>query len=136
MGFAAGLLIFGHYMDFFNYTFVEPNWNKTFVEHKKEEKEALRKTDKVVLYAEATDKKEAASDGSPLKENTGAMATDMKKKGGNEPEEVVQDKNFAGIGPAELLVFVGFLGLFVYIFFWNLAKTPDCSGRRPLPERG
>jgi hypothetical protein len=112
-------------MDFFNYTFVEPNWNKAYVAEKKEGKEAIRKTEKVVLYAEAGDKKEAASDGSPLKQNTSGMATEMKKKEEGKAEETAApEKNFGGIGPAELLVFVGFFGLFVYLFLLNLAKRP------------
>ena len=32
--------------------------------------------------------------------------------------------NFAGIGVGELLVFIGFLGAFLFAFFNNLAKRP------------
>jgi hypothetical protein len=31
---------------------------------------------------------------------------------------------YAGLGIAELLIFIGFAGLFLYMFFLNLAKRP------------
>jgi len=128
IGFGAALLIFGHYVDFFNYTFVESNWNKEALEAKKE---SAIKTSKIVFYAEATENKSAASDVNKAKENTGAVATEVKKEIGEKKEggEKVEEpeapvKNYAGIGIGELLVFTGFLGVFLYLFFLNLSKRP------------
>ena len=127
VGFAAGMLILGHYVDFFNYTFVESGWNKEAVEAKKQE--ALKESKTVVLYAAATEeKKETTTDATPAKENKSAVATEMKEtrkeeaEGGEEAEK--PELTFSGIGIAEILVFTGFLGLFLFMFFNNLAKRP------------
>ncbi len=140
IGFGSALLIFGHYVDFFNYTFVEPNWNKVAVEEAREAKEAaLNKTETVVLYAEATEKKEeakAATDAVPAAENKEAVATEVKKAEGGEKEEAKEGGekkegeeeapvlNYASINIGEVLVFIGFLGAFLFLFFRNLAKRP------------
>ena len=126
IGFGAALLIFGHYIDFFNFTFFEPNRNHTAVE---KEKEVLKTTEKVVFYAQAEEKKETTTtDAVPGKENKEAVTTEVKKTEGEakaEGEEAeVQVKNFASIGVGELLIFIGFLGGFLYAFFNNLAKRP------------
>jgi hypothetical protein len=126
IGFGAALLIFGHYIDFFNFTFFEPNRNHTAVE---KEKEALKTTEKVVFYAQAEEKKETTTtDAVPAKENKEAVTTEVKKTEGEakvEGEEAeVPVKNFASIGVGELLIFIGFLGGFLYAFFNNLAKRP------------
>ncbi len=127
IGFGAALLIFGHYVDFFNYTFIEPNWNHAAMEAKKEE--AMTNSSKVVFLAQAETKKEAVSDVAPVKENTEAVAVEVKKEEGEKAEagkegEEVPATNFAGIGIGELLVFIGFLGAFLFAFFRNLAKRP------------
>ena len=132
IGFGAALLIFGHYVDFFNYTFIEPNWNLELKE--KEKEEAMKNSSKVVFLAQATEKKEAVSDATLAKENTEVVATEMKKEGGEKAEAGKEEKkeegeekpesNFAGIGVGELLVFIGFLGAFLFAFFRNLAMRP------------
>ena len=139
IGFGSALLIFGHYVDFFNYTFVEPNWNKVAVEEAREAKEAsLNKTETVVLYAEATEKKEeakAVTDATPAVENKEAVTTEVKKTEGGEKEEAKEGEkkegeeeapvlNYASINIGEVLVFIGFLGAFLFLFFRNLAKRP------------
>ena len=124
IGFGSVLLIMGHYVDFFNYTFVEANWNK---EAKAEEgKEAVKNSDKVVLYAKADEKKTATSDVTTTKENTAVVATEMKKteEAGKAEEAEKPEVNFAGIGIGEVLIFIGYLGAFLYLFFRNLAKRP------------
>jgi hypothetical protein len=184
IGFGAALLIFGHYVDFFNYTFVEPNWNGEAKHHLKErDDEKLMNvgiaTNGVVLFAQA-DKKHGATDATPVKENTEAVTTEVHNESnaaqhneaehgaengtaerttehgetvtngeghetdaahgrGAKGEHVVGDThaegehghghgeeaaNFAGIGLFEIMVFIGFLGLFLYMFFNNLAKRP------------
>ena len=132
IGFGAALLILGHYIDFFNFTFVEPNWNKEAMESKKEE--AMKNSSKVVFYAKAEEKKEVVSDATPVAENKEAVATEVKKESGEKTEAKGEKKegeeheapvaNYAGIGLGELLVFFGFLGAFLFAFFNNLAKRP------------
>jgi hypothetical protein len=128
IGFGAVLLIFGHYVDFFNYTFVEPNWNQKEVARRKEEKmEAMNKSQSVVLYAAADEKKEGVTDMPAAKENKGEMKTEMKKAEGGEKEHKEHEAeavNYASIGLGEILVFIGFLGLFLFMFFNNLKKRP------------
>ncbi len=120
IGFGAALLIFGHYVDFFNFTFVEPNWNKEVVEAHKEAKLA---TENVVLFAQAQGNENAVSDVTPVKENTKVVSTEVKKTEGEVHQEEAP-ANYAGIGIGELMVFIGFLGVFLYLFFNNLSKRP------------
>lgn len=139
IGFGSALLIFGHYVDFFNYTFVEPNWNHE-LEHKHHTKV---ETEKVVLYA-ANEEHHAVgttTDATPAHENTAAVVTEVKHEeakhegeangheaategehGGHGEAEVVA--NYASINIGEVLVFIGFLGAFLFLFFRNLAKRP------------
>lgn len=129
IGFGSALLILGHYVDFFNYTFVEPNWNKEALAKEKEEKEAALKGTSVVLYAQAEEKK-GETDATPAKENTEAVKGEVKKAEGakGEAKEGEEEEkpavNYASFGLGEILVFIGFLGVFLYMFFANLAKRP------------
>jgi len=139
IGFGAALLIFGHYVDFFNYTFVEANWNHE-LQHGHE---AKVETEKVVLYAENEAhpaETVSATDATPAHESTEKVAVEVKHAeeghakeaahaGGHEANAgghgaEAPEKNFAGIGIAEVLVFIGFLGGFLFMFFNNLAKRP------------
>lgn len=139
IGFGAALLIFGHYVDFFNYTFVEPNWN---AEVEKEKLESQRKGDVALFFAvnegaaeageghEAAKKEEVAGEHaqpsateSNVVKTEGAKETAMVEKKGKHEEESAPT-TFAGIGIAELLIFVGFLGAFLFMFFNNLKKRP------------
>ena len=133
IGFGAALLIFGHYVDFFNMAFFEPNKNKAALEEKKEA--AVTNSSKVVFLAQAGEKKEAVSDATPAKENTEAVATEVKKEGGAKAEggkeggkegegEEAPQTNYAAIGIGEILIFIGFLGVFLFMFFNNLKKRP------------
>lgn len=131
IAFGAALLVFGHYVDFFNFTFVEPNWNEAAVAEAHESKEAKLKANTTVLFAEAAEHKAegTVTDVTPTKENTEAVATEVKakegeKKEGKEEEEAAPSKTFASIGLGEIMVFIGFLGIFLYLFFNNLAKRP------------
>ena len=133
VGFGAALLIFGHYVDFFNFTFVESNWNAAATEHHA----AKLSNDKVVLYAQAEGTTAEASavvtDASVAKENTEAVAEEVKHEehvkteahGEHKTgEHEAPVKNFAGIGIGEILTFIGFLGAFLFAFFQNLSKRP------------
>jgi hypothetical protein len=130
IGFGAVLLIFGHYVDFFNYTFVEPNWNKELKEEKEKARVAMIKSGQVVYYSDADEKVSATVSSASANENKEATTSEMKKGGmgkamsGKEAEPESAEANFAGIGLPELLVFIGFLGAFLYMFFNNLKKRP------------
>lgn len=135
IGFGAALLIFGHYVDFFNYTFVEPNWNKEAAEHGHH---AAVQTKNVVMFAEAQNAAHTSTDAT--KHESTAPAAEVKHEADHHSSQGAHNaknegehheapvKNFAGIGIGELLVFIGFAGLFLFMFFQNLAK------RNLIPE--
>lgn len=147
IGFGSALLIFGHYIDFFNYTFVEPNWNHE-LQHGHH---AKTNTEKVVLYAaneEHAATTATTTDATTAHENTEAVAVEVKhEEAKHEGEHVAShghetgaeghqahaeaghgheapEANFASINIGEILIFIGFLGAFLYAFFSNLAKRP------------
>ncbi len=128
IAFGSVLLIAGHYVDFFNYTFFEPNLNKELIEakdEKKARKEESLNANNVVLYAQVDEKKAAGSDVTATKESTTTVEGEMKKAGEGKAEEAEKpEANFAGIGLPEIMVFIGFLGVFLFLFFRNLAKRP------------
>jgi hypothetical protein len=117
IGFAAAVLIFGHYVDFFNYTFFEPNQNNHSEHHAAASEHALVGKDNVVLYAEHAEK-------------TAHHATDSKVAeevvhgGEHSAEAEAPAKNFGGIGLGEVMIFIGFLGVWLWFFFANLSKRP------------
>jgi hypothetical protein len=125
IAFGSALLILGHYVDFFNFTFVEPNWNKAAMEAKEKGKEeSMKVSGKAVLYASAEARKEGSSDVNAKEEHkaNAEVTTEANKKA--EEAEEAPVSNFAGIGIPEILVFTGFLGVFLFLFFNNLAKRP------------
>jgi hypothetical protein len=121
IGFGAALLIFGHYIDFFNFTFVEANWNKPAMEHAKQE--IPLSGEKVSMMEPVTAKKEPVT----IKEDKQMISSEEKNQESKEAKKEEAEApvvNFAGIGIGEGLVFIGFLGAFLYLFFRNLAKRP------------
>lgn len=162
IGFGAALLIFGHYVDFFNFVFIEPNWNHSLQHHHgaKSHEEAKLNSGEVVLYAQNAEHEKGgvSSDASAsetahvdattevVKEESAATAGEDHDKnahgaskgehehelgephnGGHEAAahgHEAPEKNFASINIGEILVFIGFLGMFLYAFFHNLAKRP------------
>jgi hypothetical protein len=134
VGFAAGMLILGHYVDFFNYTFVESGWNKEAVEAQKKERLALSEHAAMFAKGEAkTEKAELAKDMVPASMQKDVEQVGIKKvdkadtpaeKAEQNADEDAPSRTFSGIGIAELLVFTGFLGVFLFMFFNNLAKRP------------
>lgn len=123
IGFGAALLIVGHYIDFFNYTFFEPvvcEAPKADEHHGGEHHSANPAN--TVLYAEAhTDgnaHNHTATD-APAHAVPAAHGEEA-HGGGHAPHgELI---HCATIGIGEILVFVGFLGLFLYMFFTRLSK--------------
>lgn len=210
IGFAAAVLIFGHYIDFFNYTHVEPNWIGDKIHHKvgseawdahtyavnthgeghhadehataasaqthsetgateahsgTEAHEAAMEPVATEAKAAETVKEEAvkateteakaeptphAHDGEKGETSPTAVASTHEEPtpASNLPvagegeekkaehaaahataghgEEHGEDDSlsYAGIGIFELMVFAGFLGLFLFMFFNNLKKRP------------
>jgi hypothetical protein len=126
ISFGAVLLIFGHYVDFFNYTSVEPNWNSAKHGHHAgghEGNAALTEKGEIVLFAEAKEHtgNHTATDVATTQDAHAVEATHG-EHGAAEHHVADAPNNFAGIGLAEILVFIGFLGAFLFMFFMNLAK--------------
>jgi hypothetical protein len=135
IGFGAVLLILGHYVDFFNYTFVQPNWNKTELAKMKEEEYHKALKAALLPVAEEGEKKETVAEATAAKETAPAAEVKEGKKEakegeksaaahGEKKEAEAAPANYAGIGIGEILVFIGFLGAFLYLFFNNLSKRP------------
>jgi hypothetical protein len=135
IGFAAAVLILGHYVDFFNYTFVESGWNKEAVEAQK--KVRLDASENAPLFAKLESKGEKvatiAKDLPPASQQKNVEQVGIKKvdKADTPAEKKEQDADedkpgmtFSGIGIGEILIFIGFLGVFLFMFFNNLAKRP------------
>jgi hypothetical protein len=134
IGFGAAFLIFGHYIDFFNLTFVEPNWNKKVqAEHKEKE---MTNWEQAWILGQETVKSNSATEGQATSKVktvkdisvAGGPATPRRSNGVEKLDtrqpEAEADINDAGMGVCELLIFIGFLGAFLYLFFLNLAKRP------------
>lgn len=201
IGFGAVLLIFGHYVDFFNYTFVEPNWNGEHAKHHlKDQVQAADKAiwagDDIVVagthaaettHPAATTTAETTAPAKTTEAHVAEQTAEAHAEKGAEVVEAVEHVtdattvdshvvvehateahgehaavaahgeakkdehgkeahaaaghgdahggghgeghgehvvNFAGIGIGEILIFFGFLGLFLYMFFNNLSKRP------------
>ena len=135
IGFGAALLIVGHYVDFFNYTFVEGGWDKPVVAAQK--KEFLEASENAPLFAklEAQEAKSETKDGKAETKEAAVKSEvseksekgevkESKVEGGKEAEEETPSATQAGIGLGEILVFIGFLGAFLFMFFNNLSKRP------------
>ena len=124
--FIAVVVIIGHYFDFFNMTMYEPNnaiKKETVAEAKKEAQAKVA----AVFYAQnKTEEKAVATE----KKGTDAVAekTESKpaeaegKAEGKEKEEVEEVKTYAGFGICEILIFTGFLGGFLLMFFNEFSK--------------
>jgi hypothetical protein len=133
--FIAVVVIIGHYFDFFNMTMYEPNnaiKKETVAEAKKEAQDKVA----AVFYAQnKADDKTAAKD---EKAGSDAVAAETKpevkeaEKGNAKSEPKTDDgeskdvetpiKTYAGFGIAEILIFTGFLGGFLLMFFNEFSK--------------
>jgi hypothetical protein len=148
--FAAVVIIFGHYVDFYNMVMLEPNTpvsahheagaehhasnksieqilyaeNKAVVaEHKEEAVVADSKATEETAHAEpATEATHAAAEGHKTEGHEVAAAHGEHAAGHGEEHEAV--KNYANLGLVELMIFTGFIGAFLFMFFLELAKRP------------
>jgi hypothetical protein len=143
--FIAVMVIFGHYIDFFNMTMYEPNAIPVKEESKKE---AVAATGTTVLYAEnktagkteATETKTATdapveakvekSKGEAAGQTT-AEAKETKSVEKAEEGEEAGPTTYASLGLPELLIFVGFLGMFLFMFFREFSKDTTFNENDP-----
>jgi hypothetical protein len=128
--FIAVVVIVGHYIDFFNMTMFEPN--KAVKQEKTEGAKEASLPKSTVLYAE---NKEAASADDKVSNHAvreskagvrnadgSAMTETPSESEKNQMEPAL--KTYAGLGLVELLIFTGFLGGFLLMFFAELSKGP------------
>lgn len=144
--FIAVVVIIGHYFDFFNMTMYEPN-NAIKKEASAEPKKEALMTAGTALYAQnkteekavikdekagtdaAAEKAESKSATEAKSEAKAESKEETKKEGGEEKAEDV--KTYAGFGLAEILIFTGFLGAFLLMFFTEFSKDPVYNENDP-----
>lgn len=122
----ALVVIFGHYMDFYNLIMFEPNSIEKEESHveAKEAKLITPNQHTTVLYAEA----EHGTSDSKVEEKTteSTAATKAHEQKGKEHVEVEGGHlptHYAGLGFPELTIFIGFVGLFLFWVFNTLSKS-------------
>lgn len=128
---ASVVIIFGHYLDFYNMVAFEPN--VPMKEHHEEAHHASAvKADYTLLaenHEEAVEHKteQAATDAHA--EATHAVPAEAAAHDahaatthGEHGEDAV--KSYAGIGICELAILAGFIGIFLFLFFNRLSKEP------------
>jgi hypothetical protein len=140
IGTAAVVVIFGHYLDFFNMIAYEPNAVEK--EHEvKAEHHASNTTADYTLLAEAQEVKTeqtetvAATDVKAEEVHTVeakvAETHEAKEAGNGEEHESEDVKSYAGVGLLELAILAGFLGIFLFLFFIRLSKEPLINPNDP-----
>ncbi len=118
VAFVAVMLIFGHYLDFYQMVMLEPMNVAHHIEEHNGEHTAINGTK--VLYAQHEEaKNEVHTDATEHSEGSHANA--------NHQEEAAHHdaKNLASLGLPELFFFIGFLGLFLFMTFSALAKEDN-----------
>lgn len=121
LGFVAVVVILGHWVDFFNLTHFEPNVPQcaTHGHH------AMAK-DKIntAIYAENHGQEAAATATHTDAATTEAHATASHEAAASHGHGDGHHcpSTYAGIGIVEILIFIGFLGGFIFMFFHQLAK--------------
>lgn len=123
LGFVAVLIIIGHHIDFANMVMYEPNVPATEGHH-----HALNTTSEntTVLYAENT---EATTEKAVATETDAVETAAVSNEVHAHAAETV--KSYAGFGLVEILIFIGFAGLFLYMFFWELERHPLVNENDP-----
>ena len=155
--FIAVMVIFGHYVDFFNMTMYEPNAIAEVKECCKDgkgecckKKEAALATGATVLYADnkggddkaavkeektATDAPAEKAESKPAAEAKAEAKTEAKegemKEGGAEGEAEEAPKTKAALGLPEVMIFTGFLGMFLFMFFREFSKDTTFNENDP-----
>ncbi|MFN8309177.1 MAG: hypothetical protein U0T73_04390 [Chitinophagales bacterium] len=136
--FIAVLVIIGHWLDFFNMVMPEPNFPMVH-ESAEEHHHAGIKPAGTALYAENNHETATVADVNAAKPEAVAVSDEHKdgKEGearpmeegktpseakGEEGEEHEVIQTYAGFGIFEILIFSGFLGAFLLMFFTELSK--------------
>ncbi len=146
IGFVAVMLIIGHHVDFCNMVMFEPNVAAAHGGHGGGHHAALN-SESTVLYAEnkevvkeeahavATDATETHATETKAEEHGHAAAAhgkhDAHAKHGDEHGHGEEVKSYAGFGLVEILIFIGFTGAFLFMFFHELAKHPLLNEKDP-----
>ena len=140
--FIAVVVIIGHYFDFFNMTMYEPN-NAIKKETVEAKKEAMAAKVQAVFYAQnKTEEKVVSKDekaGTDAAAEKPATKEDLKTEGKMEAKGEVKEakeeeaplQTYAGFGLAEILIFTGFLGGFLLMFFGEFAKDTTFNENDP-----
>jgi hypothetical protein len=149
--FIAVLVIIGHWFDFFNMTMYEPNnaiKKETAAEAKKEaaakvaavfyaqnkaEEKAVVKDEKAGTDA-TTEKAEVKTEakGEAVKSEGKEGVKESGKHEGVEPVDAQEPtKTYAGLGIVEILIFAGFLGGFLLMFFTEFSKDSTFNENDP-----
>jgi F0F1-type ATP synthase membrane subunit c/vacuolar-type H+-ATPase subunit K/branched-subunit amino acid transport protein len=158
ISFAAVMIIIGHQIDFCNMVMFEPNAPAT--EEHGAGHHALNAANGTVLYAEnktaakeethaATDAVEAHTTEATEQKQEEAQAESAAHEHGKESHETHHEaaaaheahgehehgdeavKSYAGLGLVEILIFIGFAGAFLFMFFNELAKHPLVNEKDP-----
>jgi len=147
IGFASVVIIFGHYLDFFNMVALEPNAVETH--HAAKHEASIQKAD-YTLLAENKGAKEAVAAAEAVATTEAVAATDAAKEEVHATEAHVEHAaeahgehateahgehteghgehaavtSYVGLGIFELMVLAGFVGAFLFMFFNTLSKEP------------
>jgi|APTNR8051073442_1049403.scaffolds.fasta_scaffold22697_2 hypothetical protein len=157
VAFAAVMIIVGHQMDFCNMVMYEPNVPAAHGAHGGEHHAALSSAS-TTLYAEnteavkeevvpavATDATETHAADTPATTETHVTETKVEdhdhaaESHAKEAHAAHADahghaaevKSYAGFGLVEILIFIGFAGAFLFMFFLELAKHPLINEKDP-----
>lgn len=117
IGFASVVIIFGHYVDFFNMVALDPSLPET---HHAAGHHAKAATADYTLTAENHETTTEASATHTDAASHEAVTTSTHGDA-HGAEEV---KSYAGLGLVEFMILTGFLGAFLLTFFIRLSKTP------------
>lgn len=120
----ALIVIFGHYIDFYNMIMFEPNMPNT-EHHSNSDKHSNLSKNNTVLYADASHGHSDAS-----KSEHGKGGHEMKNEHNKEHKsgEAAHDSHhdapstFAGLFLPELMIFLGFVGMFLFTVFTVMSK--------------
>jgi len=141
-GIAAVILLFGHYLDFYSMVMFEPN----AVPHHHEEAKhdashASSKTSTLKLYADnqTTDSSHsvipAVDAAAPVTESSAHpnIAASDHKTDAHADEHAVEGHH-ATLGLIEILMFIGFIGLFLFVILSTLSKNRLVPLKSPFLE--
>ncbi|HRN94693.1 MAG: hypothetical protein M9931_11810 [Chitinophagales bacterium] len=135
ISFVSVMIIIGHHIDFCNMVMYEPNVISTG--HGEHGHHALNSNEATALYAENTEAvkepaaatEHAATDAVTAKPEVKAAESAHVEAHGHEHGSTA--KSYAGFGLVEILIFIGFTGVFLYMFFNELSKHPLVNEQDP-----